>query len=128
MRMNAYDTCSVDKFLYILMDVLSYIKETQSEILSLSKLSANQNEKETWLHWLQIQDVMEQQMIALKEMVESAENTVFRHLKYESKEESNFLCLGLEIEILLQKARAQKKALIGNALHAEKKHPELDFF
>lgn len=124
----------LNDFLNIIARVLEHVKETQKEMLSLSKLPVltveslqSTHNNDEMLYWLQMQDIAEQQLNALIMMLEGMKQSIDHHLSQDAKSLPYANILMAQLDLLLTTAQLHKKALKGNST-AESRHKEVDFF
>lgn len=128
------DNTLVDDFLKMMASILNHVKETQSEMVKLTKVPpvSLQNieryaSEEEMLYWLQMLDIADQQVTALILMLEGMKKSIDLYLSARIKELPHLEALTFELNTLLAMAQEQKKALQGN-IYKKSTGDEVDFF
>jgi len=129
------DCLVLNDFLNIIANVLEHVKETQKEMIALSKLPElsltslqNAQNNDEMLYWLQMQDIADQQLNALIMMLEGMKQSIDQHLLHQRETMPYANTLIAQLDSLLKVAQAQKNALKGNALSPIESRKEIDFF
>jgi hypothetical protein len=137
------NTSSMEEILSSVLAIMGHIKEVQQEIVVLSQQSSDsflsyiQQKDETLSAYvmggMQLQDIINQQLTAVVEAIDSIEKSVSIHLRAVKEDNmilnESFAKLHNKMLLSLSEAKKKQEAFIGHAHHhIDERHDDLEFF